>query len=123
MLERGKGVIVNLGSMSGLVVNNPQPQAAYNTSKAAVIMLTKSLAAEWARRGVRVNCVSPGYIDTEMCAEGVSPEWKAFWHEMTPQHRMGQPHEIAEAVLYLASDASTFATGTNLVVDGGYTCW
>jgi len=84
--------------------------------------MTKSLAAEWTAYGIRVNSISPGYIDTEMCDEGVSPAWKAFWRENTPMGRMGETHELAQAALYLASDASSFASGTNLVVDGGYTC-
>lgn len=124
MLERGSGAIVNIASMSGSIVNKPQPQAAYNASKAAVIMLTKSLAAEWAGRGVRVNCVSPGYIGTEMTKMGMNnQEWKRTWLEMTPMGRVGEPAEIAHAVWYLASGAASFATGTNLTVDGGYTSW
>jgi NAD(P)-dependent dehydrogenase (short-subunit alcohol dehydrogenase family) len=124
MLQRNSGVIVNIASMSGMVVNKPQPQAAYNASKAAVIALTKSLACEWAARGLRVNCVSPGYIGTEMTKMGMNnPEWKRTWLEMTPMGRVGEPVEIAQAVWYLASDASSYANGTNLVVDGGYTSW
>lgn len=124
MLGRGAGSIVNIASMSGIIVNKPQPQAAYNVSKAGVIMLTKSLAAEWAQRGVRVNAVSPGYIGTEMTKRGMSnEEWNRQWLEMTPMGRVGEPADIAHAVLYLASDAARFATGTNLVVDGGYTAW
>ena len=92
--------------------------------KAAVILLTKSLGAEWADRGVRVNCVSPGYIGTEMTKEGMSvEEWNVVWHEMTPMGRVGTPEEIANAIHYLASPAASFATGANLVVDGGYTSW
>ena len=124
MLARGSGTIVNVASMSGTIVNKPQPQAAYNTSKAAVVMLTKSLAAEWATRGVRVNSVSPGYIDTEMNRRGpITPAWRSTWLEMTPMGRLGQPVEIARAVWFLASDASAYATGTDLIVDGGYTVW
>ena len=124
MLERGSGAIVNLASMSGMIVNKPQPQSHYNAAKAAVILLTKSLGAEWADRGVRVNCVSPGYIGTEMTKEGMSvEEWNVVWHEMTPMGRVGTPEEIANAIHYLASPAASFATGANLVVDGGYTSW
>ena len=87
-------------------------------------MLTKSLAAEWATRGVRVNAVSPGYIGTDMTKEAMeNPVWKERWLNMTPMGRVGEPWDIAHAVWYLASDAAKFATGTNLVVDGGYTAW
>jgi NAD(P)-dependent dehydrogenase (short-subunit alcohol dehydrogenase family) len=125
MLARGSGSIVNIASMSGLVVNHPQPQAHYNASKAAVIMLTKSLAAEWATRGVRVNAVSPGYIGTDL-VKGVlerNQSWRDTWLAMTPTGRLGEPSDVAHAVWYLASDAAKYATGTNLVVDGGYTSW
>lgn len=125
MLARGSGCIVNIASMSGHVVNDPQPQAPYNISKAGVIMLTKSFAAEWAKRGVRVNSVSPGYIQTEMTKRGMEmyPAWKERWESMTPMGHVGEPNDIANAVWYLASDASKFATGTDLIVDGGYTSW
>lgn len=124
MLERGSGSIVNIASMSGIVSNYPQPQAHYNAAKAGVIMLTKSLAGEWASRGVRVNSVSPGYIKTPMTELGRSKsEWAGVWLGMTPMGRFAEPKEIAPAVLYLASDASSFTTGANLVVDGGYTSW
>lgn len=124
MLENGKGAIVNIGSMSGIIANKPQEQAHYNASKAAVHMLTKSLAAEWGDRGVRVNAVAPTYIETAMTRRGMdNAEWARLWLEMTPMHRVGQPPEIASAVLYLASDAASLCTGSVLVVDGGYTCW
>jgi len=124
MLEQGKGSIINTASMSGVISNTPQPQSAYNVSKAGVIMLTKSLAGEWAKRGVRVNSVSPGYIGTEMTKIGMSnQEWYADWLKFTPMGRVGEPREVATAVVYLASDASSYFTGSNLVVDGGYTCW
>lgn len=124
MLERGSGVIVNIASMSGSIVNWPQPQAAYNASKAGVIHLTKSLASEWAARGIRVNSVSPGYIGTEMTKLGMStPGWGETWLAMSPMGRLGESIDVALAVLYLASDAAAFATGANLIVDGGYTVW
>lgn len=124
MLERGSGAIVNTASMSGMISNTPQPQAHYNAAKAGVILLTKSLAGEWASRGVRVNCVSPGYIGTDMTLEGFSnDDWRPTWLGMTPQGRIGAPEDIAAAIYYLASPAAKFATGTNLVVDGGYTSW
>ena len=124
MLEQGKGSIINTASMSGIISNTPQPQSAYNVSKAGVIMLTKSLAGEWAKRGVRVNSISPGYIGTEMTKSGMSNlEWQTEWLKLTPMGRVGEPREVATAVVYLASDASSYFTGSNLVVDGGYTCW
>jgi NAD(P)-dependent dehydrogenase (short-subunit alcohol dehydrogenase family) len=124
MLEQGKGSIINTASMSGIISNTPQPQAAYNVSKAGVIMLTKSLAGEWAKRGVRVNSISPGYIGTEMTKLGMSnPDWHKEWLHLTPMGRVGEPREVASVVVFLASDASSYFTGSNLVVDGGYTCW
>jgi NAD(P)-dependent dehydrogenase (short-subunit alcohol dehydrogenase family) len=124
MLEAGGGSIINMASMSGLVVNRPQPQAAYNASKAAVIMLTKSLAAEWANRGVRVNAIAPGYVATELTLRGMSnPEWREEWLRSTPMGRVAQPEEIAPAAVYLASDASSYVTGSVLVIDGGYSAW
>src|SRR3984957_1900597 len=124
MLEQGKGSIINTASMSGIISNTPQPQSAYNVSKAGVIMLTKSLAGEWAKRGVRVNSISPGYIGTEMTKAGMSNhEWQEDWLKFTPMGRVGEPREVATAVVYLASDASSYFTGSNLVMDGGYTCW
>ncbi|MBA3426712.1 MAG: SDR family NAD(P)-dependent oxidoreductase, partial [Rubrobacter sp.] len=92
MLERGSGAIVNIASMSGVISNHPQPQSAYNASKAAVIMLTKSLAGEWADRGVRVNAVSPGYIRTPLTELGMSKEeWSRVWLESTPLGRLAEP--------------------------------
>ena len=124
MLERGRGSVVSTASMSGLISNHPQPQAAYNASKAAVIHLTRSLAGEWAPRGVRVNCVAPGYTATPLTKRGLeTPEWRETWLKGTPMGRLAEPAEIAPAVLYLASDAASFVTGHALVVDGGYTCW
>ncbi len=124
MLDAGSGSIVSTASMSGLISNHPQPQAGYNASKAAVIHLTRSLAGEWADRGVRVNAVAPGYTATPMTLLGLeTPEWRETWLRETPMGRLAEPREIAPAVLYLASDASSFVTGHTLVVDGGYTAW
>jgi NAD(P)-dependent dehydrogenase (short-subunit alcohol dehydrogenase family) len=120
MLQQGKGSIINTASMSGIVSNTPQPQSAYNASKAGVIMLTKSLAGEWAKRGVRVNSISPGYIGTELTKMGMArTEWYNDWLKFTPMGRVGEPREVSAAVVFLASDASSFFTGSNLVVDGG----
>ena len=124
MIRQGSGAIVNIASMSGIIVNHPQPQADYNASKAGVIHLTKSLASEWAEQGIRVNAVSPGYIGTEMTKKGSArPGWGDTWLAMTPMKRMGTPREVANAVWFLASDAASFCNGTNLVVDGGFTVW
>lgn len=124
MLERRRGVIVNMGSMSGLVVNRPQEQASYNASKAAVHQLTKSLAAEWASRGVRVNAVAPTYIDTPMTRYGLQDEaLKQAWLDGTPMGRVGRADEVASVVLFLASEAASLLTGSIVVADAGYTCW
>lgn len=124
MLERESGAIVNVASMSGSVVNRPQPQAAYNASKAGVIQLTRSLAVEWATRGVRVNSVSPGYTSTELTKRGLNTaNWGEIWTEMTPMRRLATPEEVAYAVLYLASDTASYTTGSDLILDGGYSSW
>jgi NAD(P)-dependent dehydrogenase (short-subunit alcohol dehydrogenase family) len=124
MLEQGRGSIVNIGSMSGFIVNKPQPQSFYNASKAAVHHLTKSLACEWGARGVRVNAVAPTYIETPLTKFGMqNKEMADVWLEMTPMHRVGQPQEIASVVLFLASDAASLLTGSIVLADGGYTCW
>lgn len=124
MLERGRGSIVNIGSMSALIVNRPQEQANYNASKAGVHHLTRSLAAEWAARGVRVNAVAPTYIETGMTKYVYDdPEMYRHWIGGTPMERMGKPEEIASVVLFLASDAASLMTGSIVVADGGYVCW
>ena len=124
MLAAGRGSIINIGSMSGFIVNKPQPQADYNASKAAVHHLTKSLAAEWGARGVRVNAVAPTYINTPLTALAKTNEALfGSWIDGTPMARMGEPDEIAAVVMFLASDAASLMTGSIVLADGGYTCW
>lgn len=122
MVEQRHGSIVNLGSMSGLIVNRPQFAASYMASKGAVHMLTKALAVEWVDSGVRVNAVAPGYVGTEMTLSmRERPELFDVWMDMTPMKRCGTPSEIASAILFLASPAASYVTGSILSVDGGYT--
>ncbi len=124
MLSRRRGAIVNIGSMSGFVVNKPQPQSFYNASKAGVHQLTKSLAAEWGERGVRVNAVAPTYIETPLTKFGMEDDrMYPVWLENTPIRRVGQVDEVASVVLFLASDAASLMTGSIVLADGGYTCW
>ena len=122
MRRQKNGVILNIGSISGYVSNIPQPQAAYNASKAAVHMLTKSIASDYAAEGIRANAIAPGYIETDMTVGGLSdPQWGPIWRGMTPLPMVGMPEDIGAAAVYLCSDASRYVTGEVLVVDGGYT--
>jgi NAD(P)-dependent dehydrogenase (short-subunit alcohol dehydrogenase family) len=122
MIQKGiAGSIINMASMSGSIVNIPQCQASYNASKAGIIHLTKSLAAEWVSYGIRVNSLSPGYIATPMSSD-VPLELKSAWAPLIPMHRMGTPEELMPAVLYLASPAAGYTTGSDIIVDGGYVC-
>lgn len=124
MIRQRSGSIVNIASMSGSIANRPQPQASYNASKAAVIHLTRSLAAEWAADGIRVNSLSPGYVGTELTKRGFeNEEWREAWISGTPLARLAKPEEMAPGVVFLASRASAFMTGSDLVMDGGYTIW
>jgi len=124
MLDAKSGAIVNVGSMSGFIVNKPQEQSYYNASKAAVHHLTKSLAAEWGARGVRVNAVAPTYLDTPLNAfVKTNPQMYDAWIGGTPMARLGEVDEVASVVLFLASDAASLMTGSVVLVDGGYTCW
>ena len=124
MIERGKGCIINIASMSGLIANRPQPQTSYNASKAAVIHLTKSLAAEWAPYNIRVNAIAPGYMDTPMARPFFEdPKYGGLWMDAIPMKRPGKPEELAPAAVFLASEASSYVTGSTIVIDGGYTTW
>ncbi|MCL1796561.1 MAG: SDR family oxidoreductase [Clostridia bacterium] len=124
MIKQGSGSIINTASMSGHIVNVPQPQCAYNASKAGVIQLTKSLAVEWALTGVRVNSLSPGYIGTELIL--AAPHLTALideWNSIAPMRRLGKPEELQSIVVYLAGDTSSFTTGSDFVVDGAFTAF
>lgn len=124
MISKGvKGSIINMASMSGTIVNIPQCQAAYNASKAAVMHMTKSLAIEWADYGIRVNSLSPGYVGTPMSQPPfVHQELLDAWAPLFPLHRMAKPEELVPAILYLASPAAGYTTGSDIIVDGGYSC-
>ena len=124
MLSVGYGKIINTASMASLIVPHPQKQAAYNASKAAVVQLTKSLAAEWADRGVRVNCLSPGIIRTALIeeSEALRPLVEQ-WRQAIPAGRLGEVTDLQGAAVFLASEASDYMTGHNLVIEGGQTLW
>ena len=124
MLEQRRGAIVTIGSMAGSIVVRPQQQAAYNASKAGVHHLTRSLAAEWGARGVRVNAVAPTYIETPLTRFGMAkPALYDQWLANTPMRRVGQPDEVASVVHFLASDAASLMTGSIVHADAGYTAW
>jgi NAD(P)-dependent dehydrogenase (short-subunit alcohol dehydrogenase family) len=125
MIKQKKGSIINISSMSGVIVNMPQCQAAYNTSKAAVIMLTKCLASEWAKHNIRVNTIAPGYMNIGVAEEFFrdKTELAKKWIELTPMGRPGEPEELGGIAVYLASEASSYVTGGVFTIDGGYTIW
>lgn len=123
MLPRGRGTIINIASMSGSIVNRGLLQAHYNASKAAVIHLTKSLAMEWAQRGVRVNAISPGYTLTPMNLRPEVAEQRKGFEIDTPLGRMASVDEMVGPAVFLASPAASFVTGIDLIVDGGFVCW
>ncbi len=127
MLDAGYGKIINTASMSASIVNTPQKQVVYNTTKAGVLHMTRSLAAEWAARGVRVNSISPGYTRTRLVddllqtpiGQAMAPQWLS----LTPMGRMAEVTDLQGAVVFLASEASDFMTGADMVIDGGYCLW
>lgn len=121
MIEQGKGgSIINISSICGHIVVTPQKQCHYNASKGGVAMLSKSLAVEWAPHNIRVNAISPGYVKTKII--DFAKELHPGWIEKTPMKTMGQPQDIAEAVLFLAGPRSKYVTGSDWIIDGGYTC-
>ncbi|TIX90799.1 SDR family oxidoreductase [Rhizobium sp. P44RR-XXIV] len=122
MVANGRGSIVNIGSISGLIVNRPQWHSPYGIAKAAVHHLTRSLAAEWAQSGIRVNGIAPGYVKTEIASDEYE-NYRHYWRDEVPMQRYATADEIAPIALLLASDASSFVTGSIFVVDGGYTLW
>jgi NAD(P)-dependent dehydrogenase (short-subunit alcohol dehydrogenase family) len=123
MLPRGKGSIVNIASMSGSIVNRGLTQAHYNTSKAGVVHLTKSLAMEWVDRGIRVNAISPGYTLTPMNQRPEVAEQRKIFEAETPMKRMATVDEMVGPAVFLSGRAASFVTGVNLLVDGGFECW
>ncbi|KKY30422.1 putative d-arabinitol 2-dehydrogenase [Diaporthe ampelina] len=123
-IAAGKGAsIVLVASMSGSIVNYPQEQSCYNASKAGVVQLGRSLAAEWAKYNIRVNCISPGYMDTALNRVPALDAQKKIWKGLTPQARLGNVDELNGLCVFLASDASSFMTGSNCIVDGGYSLY
>jgi NAD(P)-dependent dehydrogenase (short-subunit alcohol dehydrogenase family) len=124
MIAAGRGSIITISSMSGVVQTNPQPHVDYAAAKGGVIMLSRSLAAEWVGHGVRVNSIAPGYMATRLVVPWLDkPEWGPVWLRQIPMGRLGEPEELAGPVVFLASDASSYITGQTLLVDGGYTAW
>lgn len=123
MIKQGHGNIINTSSMSGLIANKPQEQCSYNASKAGAIMLTKSLAMEWSKYGIKVNTIAPGYMKTALTKPmfDTGGEMIDYWMGATPMGRPGMPEELGGIVVYLASDASSFAQGSVFTIDGGYT--
>jgi NAD(P)-dependent dehydrogenase (short-subunit alcohol dehydrogenase family) len=124
MMSAGKpGSIVLVASMSGSIVNYPQEQSCYNASKAGVIQFGKSIAAEWAKYNIRVNCISPGYMDTALNRVPALEAQKKIWKSLTPQNRLGAVEDLNGLCVFLASDSSAFMTGSNVIIDGGYSCY
>ena len=125
MISKKNGSIINISSISGLIVNYPQPQISYNASKAGVIMFTKSLAYEWAKYNIKVNCIAPGYMNIGLTKKRFLTKDKIVetWESLTPMGRVGEASELGGLVVYLASDASSYCTGGVFTADGGYTIW
>jgi len=123
MLKKGYGKIINTASMSGTIVNQPQKQVAYNTSKAGVVHMTKTLGCEWAKRGVTVNCISPGYVDTPLNRTEGLMAVRQLWIDNTPMGRLAEVDDLLGGVLYLASALSGYTTGLDMIIDGGFTIW
>ena len=127
MISQGYGKIINMASMSGHIVNTPQNQCAYNSTKAGVLHLTRSLAVEWAQRGVRVNSISPGYTRTQLVDDllqtPIGKKMMPVWMERTPMGKMLDVTDLQGAAVFLSSAASDFMTGADLLIDGGYCSW
>lgn len=123
MIKQQQGSIINISSMSGIIQTYPQPHIAYASAKGGVIMLTKSLAAEVASKGIRVNCIAPGYMSTRLNIPWIDTDWGRTWLSRIPMGRMGYPEELAGTAVFLASNASSYLTGQTIVIDGGYTIW
>ena len=123
MLLQGNGSIINTASMSAKIVNRPQRHVPYNAAKAGVVQLTRTCAAEWAERGVRVNSISPGHTLSPMTSRNLTDATVEMWLSNTPMRRLGLPSDLQGGLVFLASDASAYVTGHDLVIDGGYTIW
>jgi len=123
MLRHGRGSIVNIASMSGVIVNRGLMQCHYNASKAGVIHMSKSMAMEWVGRGIRVNTISPGYTATPMNTRPEMVHQTKLFEEQTPMQRMASVDEMVGPAIFLLSDAASFVTGVDLLVDGGFCCW
>lgn len=123
MLKHGRGAIVNIASMSGVIVNRGLLQCHYNASKAGVIHMSKSLAMEWVGRGIRVNTISPGYTATPMNTRPEMVHQTKSFEEQTPMQRMATVNEMVGPAVFLLSDAASYVTGVDLLVDGGFCCW
>jgi NAD(P)-dependent dehydrogenase (short-subunit alcohol dehydrogenase family) len=125
MIKQKKGSIINTSSVAGVIVPYPQSQTSYNASKAGVILLTKSLASEWAKHNIRVNTIAPGYMSVGVAKPyfAAKGEMVRKWLSMTPMNRPGEGEELGGIAIYLASDASSFVTGGVFILDGGLSIW